>query len=135
LSIYAGDAFKESQDLQEQVESYRERYGCYPEVVLADGIYGTRTNRKFLQGEGIRFGGRPLGRPAKATDENAENLRLAKQQRKQDELERIPIEGKFGQGKNGYRLNCMRAKTAKTSEAACYFFVMNLMVLLRLRCA
>jgi len=31
----------------------------------------------------------------------------------QDSRERIPIEGKFGQGKNGYRLNYIRAKLQK----------------------
>ncbi|MCI5223608.1 MAG: hypothetical protein D3924_13295, partial [Candidatus Electrothrix sp. AR4] len=42
-------------------------------------------------------------------------------------------EGKFGQGKNGYRLNYIRAKLQQTSEAwiNCIFLVMNLMVLLR----
>ena len=131
------DAFNESQDLQAQVERYKARYGYYPEVVLADGIYGTRENRNFLKDNGIRFGGRPLGRPVKPTGENVEQLRLARKQRKQDALERIPIEGKFGQGKNGYRLNCVRARTAKTSEAwiNAIFLVMNLMVLLRLWCA
>jgi hypothetical protein len=45
----------------------------------------------------------------------------------------IPIEGKIGQGKNGYRLNYIRAKTERTSEAwiRAIFLVMNLMVLLR----
>jgi hypothetical protein len=127
------DAFNEGQDLQDQVEQYKTRYGYYPESVLANGIYGTRDNRRFLKGEGIRYGGKPLGRPIKQTELNAEQIKLAKKQRKQDALERIPIEGKFGQGKNGYRLNYIRAKTAKTSEAwiRAIFLVMNLMVLLR----
>ena len=58
---------------------------------------------------------------------------IKKLQRRQDALERIPIEGKFGQGKNGYRLNYIRARTLKTSEAwiNSIFQVMNLMVLLR----
>ena len=130
------DAFNESQDLRDQVESYTTRYGYSPEVVLADGIYGTRENRKYLQGEGIRFGGRPLGRPMKHTAQNAAQIKLEKKLRKQDALERIPIEGKFGQGKNGYRLNYIRAKTAATSEAwiRAIFLVMNLMVLLRCWC-
>ena len=53
--------------------------------------------------------------------------------RVQDSRERIPIEGKFGQGKNGYRLNYIRARRQKTSEAwiNSIFLVMNLMVLLR----
>ncbi|MBL4760952.1 MAG: transposase [Mariprofundaceae bacterium] len=44
---------------------------------------------------------------------------------------RIPIEGKFGQGKNGYRLNLIPAKLASTSEAwvRYIFLVMNLVAL------
>jgi hypothetical protein len=127
------DAFNESQDLKIQVEHYKARYGHYPESVLADGIYGTRGNRSYLQAVGIRFGGKPLGRPIKQTELNAEQIKLAKKQRKLDAVDRIPIEGKFGQGKNGYRLNSIRAKTAKTAEAwiRAIFLVMNLMVLLR----
>ena len=81
------DAFNEGQDLQDQVEQYKTRYGYYPETVLADGIYGTRDNRKYLQGEDIRFGGKPLGRPIKQTGLNTEQVKLAKEQRKQDALE------------------------------------------------
>jgi hypothetical protein len=130
------DAFNESQDLQDHVERYTYRYGYSPEVVLADGIYGTRENRKYLQGEGIRFGGKSLGRPLKQTAQNAGQIKLEKKLRKQDALDRIPIEGKFGQGKNGYRLNYIRAKTAATSESwiRAIFLVMNLMVLIRCCC-
>ncbi len=41
---------------------------------------------------------------------------------------RNQVEGKFGQGKNGYNLNKVRARTSKTSESwiAAIFFVMNL---------
>jgi transposase, IS5 family len=128
------DAFNEGQDLEAQVENYKSRYGCYPEVVLADGIYGTRENRKFLKAKGIRFGGKPLGRPKIQTELNAEEIKKARAQRKQDARERIPIEGKFGQGKNGYRLNYIRARTVKTSEAwiRSIFMVMNLLFLSRI---
>ena len=49
-------------------------------------------------------------------------------------LQRIPIEGKFGQGKNGYRLNYIRVKRADTSFAwiNSIFLVMNLQILLRI---
>lgn len=127
------DAFNESKDLKQQVEEYKQRYGYYPEAVLGDQLYGSRENRTYLKERGIRFGGKALGRPKKKTSENAEQLRLEKQQRIQDSRERIPIEGKFGQGKNGYRLNYIRARLQKTSEAwiNSIFLVMNLMVLLR----
>jgi hypothetical protein len=54
-------------------------------------------------------------------------------QTKADYRQRIPIEGKFGQGKQGYSLNTIHAKTARTSEAWIHsiFLVMNLLVLVR----
>ncbi|MCI5164892.1 MAG: hypothetical protein D3903_02085 [Candidatus Electrothrix sp. GM3_4] len=69
-----------------------------------------------------------MGRAPKETEENKERLRELKAQRIRDSRERIPIEGK-----NGYRLNYIRAKLQRTSEAwiNCIFLVMNLMVLLR----
>jgi hypothetical protein len=38
----------------------------------------------------------PLGRPKQVTDENREQLKQLKAQQRQDYLQRIPIEGKFG---------------------------------------
>jgi IS5 family transposase len=127
------DAFHEGLDLPAQVEAYRRRYGHYPEKVLGDPLYGTRANRRYLKERGIHFAGKPLGRPKKATEENQEELKRLKAQRREEYLQRIPIEGKFGQGKNGYRLNYVRAKLPATSEAWIngIFLVMNLLVLLR----
>ncbi|RIZ67011.1 MAG: hypothetical protein D0531_01525, partial [Methylococcales bacterium] len=67
------------------------------------------------------------------TEQNREQLKQEKQQRQADYRQRIPIEGKFGQGKRAYGLNQIQAKTACTSEAwiNSIFFVMNLLVLLR----
>ena len=128
------DAFHESLDLPTQVEAYRERYGHYPERVIADPIYGTRANRDYLKQRRIRFAGKPLGRPKRETDVNREQLKHDKEQRRQEYLQRIPIEGKFGQGKNGYRLNYIRAKRANTAFAwiNTIFLVMNLLVLQRI---
>ena len=127
------DAYHEGVGLKGQVENYKLTYGHYPEAVLADSIYGTRANRKYLKKLNIRYAGKPLGRPKKQTEENKEELRKEKIRRREEYRQRIPIEGKFGQGKNGYRLNYIRAKTAKTSEAwiRSIFLVMNLMVLFK----
>lgn len=127
------DAFHEGGDLKRQVEAYRDRYGAYPEKVLGDPIYGSRENRRYLKKKKIHFAGKPLGRPKKVTQENQEELKRLKKQRREDYLQRIPIEGKFGQGKNGYRLGYIRAKRADTSSAWIHsiFLVMNLLVLLR----
>lgn len=128
---HSWDAYHEGNDLKGQVEAYRERYGCYPEVVMADPAYGTRDNRAYLKELDIRFGGKPLGRPRKKTPENAEQLKAEKKQRQEDYRQRIPIEGKFGQGKGGYRLNYIRAKRSDTSISwvNAIFMVMNLLVL------
>jgi IS5 family transposase len=127
------DAFHEGQDLESQVEAYRARYGVYPEVVLGDPIYGTRDNRHYLKGLGIRFAGKPLGRPKQVTEDNQKALKRERAKRRAEYLQRIPIEGKFGQGNNGYRLNYIRAKRADTSVAwiNSIFLVMNLLILLR----
>lgn len=125
------DAYHEGTDLKSQVENYKAVHGYYPKVVLADQIYGSRENRRYLKKHKIRYAGKPLGRPKKETAENTIQLREEKKQRREEYRQRIPIEGKFGQGKNGYRLNYIRAKTAKTSEAwiRSIFLVMNLLVL------
>jgi IS5 family transposase len=127
------EAFNESADLSDQVEAFKKRHGHYPAVVLADGIYGTRDNRRYCKDKGIRFGGKPLGRPKKETEANQEELREARRQRRRDHLERIPIEGKFGQGKNRHGLAKIQAKLAATSESwiRAIFLVMNLNLLLR----
>ena len=121
-------------DLKSQVEAYRARHGHYPPVVLGDPVYGTRNNRHYLKGHGIRFAGKPLGGPKKVTDANKEDLKRLKAQQREDYLQRIPIEGKFRQGKNGYRPNYIRAKRADTTFAwiNSIFLVMNLLILLRI---
>ena len=125
-------AFHEGHDLPSQVEAYRQRHGVYPQAVLGDTVYGSRDNRRYLKARGVRFAGKRLGRPNKATGHNQEQLKREAAQRRQDYLQRIPIEGKFGQGKSGYRLNYIRAKRADTSAAwiNSIFLVMNLLKLL-----
>jgi len=81
------EAYHEGNVLEEQVERYRERHGYYPEVVLADQVYGTRANRSYLEQRNIRFAGRALGRPKKITEGNKARLREEKRQRRQDYLE------------------------------------------------
>jgi IS5 family transposase len=131
IDRHSWDAFHEGNDLPEQVQGFYERYGHYPEVVIADNIYGTRSNRAYLKDKGIRFAGKPLGRPPKENAENAEQLKADKKQREKEYRQRIPIEGKFGQGKGAYRMNYIRAKRSDTSISwvNSIFFVMNLLVL------
>lgn len=74
------DAYHEGQDLKTQVENYKTRHGQYPEVVIADTLYGTRENRQYMKDKAIRFAGKPLGRPKKSTAENRTELKALKQQ-------------------------------------------------------
>lgn len=123
------DNFNECLDLQDQVEAYRQRFGVYPQSVHADRIYRTRDNRRYCKKHGIRLSGPRLGRPPKVTPENAAQLKAEANLARQDERDRIPIEGKFGQGKRKYGIGRVMTKLAPTSETAIAlcFLVMNLL--------
>jgi hypothetical protein len=104
--------------MMDYVERYLKRFGFYPKEVLADQIYCTRANRAALKEKGIRLLAKPLGRPS------AVSIHLSPG-------ERNPIEGKFGQAKNGYGLNRIRARLKRTSETwiASIILVLNLVKL------
>jgi hypothetical protein len=124
LDRLSWDAYNESVDLIEQIDKYRQRFGHYPQSVHADKIYRTRGNRKYCKKHGIRLSGPPLGRPPSQPEKQRE-VRI---QAHQDELDRIAIEGKFGQGKRRFSLSRVMCKLAETSETAIAvaFIVMNL---------
>jgi IS5 family transposase len=123
INTLSWDAYNESSDLKKQVIDYQKLNGCYPAVVITDKIYGTRENRAWLKEKGIRYTGKPLGRPS-----IEQSTPYQRRKQKKENGMRSQVEGKFGQGKNGYNLNKIRARTARTSESwiACIFFVMNL---------
>jgi hypothetical protein len=118
LDELSWDAFNEGSHMQEYVEGYRRRFGCYPREVLADKIYCTRENRQILKSKGIKLIAKPLGRPSAVSI----HVRPG---------ERNPIEGKFGQAKTGYGLNRIKARLKQTSESwiAGIFLVLNLVKL------
>lgn len=122
------DAYNEGSDLPAQVEAYAIRFGQYPGKVLADKIYRTRENRRYCAQLGIDLCGPPLGRPRKPSAGNGEALKESKRQRRQDEVDRIPIEGKFGQAKRRFGLGLIQSKLASTSLASISicFIVLNL---------
>jgi IS5 family transposase len=63
LDYLSWDAYNESRHLKDQVEKYKDRFGFYPETVIADKIYGTNDNREYLKSNTIHFSGKALGRP------------------------------------------------------------------------
>ena len=127
LNTLSWDAYNESSDLIKQVEAYKDLNGYYPELIQADNIYPTRENRKYLKERNIRITAPPLGRKSLESKTNYYQRR----RRKQEAMERNQIEGKFGQGKNGYELNRIRARLRSISESwvSCIFFIMNLIKL------
>jgi hypothetical protein len=122
------DNYDEGGDLEFQVERFRELYGCYPELLLADRKYLTRENRRYLKEHGIRIVGKPLGRPPKQELSGYRKYKTRKEQNMRNH-----VEGKFGQGKNGYELNRIRARRQDTSESwiSAILFVMNLTKLMK----
>lgn len=119
LDEISWDAFNEGSHLRAYVEQYRQRFGYYPKEVLADQIYCSRENRRYLKEKGIRLLAKPLGRPSAV---NKQHVRPG---------ERNPVEGKFGQAKTAYGLDNIRARLKNTSESwiACIFLVLNLVKL------
>jgi hypothetical protein len=124
INTFSWDAYHEGKDLIAQTEAYKELHGYYPDLVLVDKAYATRENRKWLKENNIRITAAPLGRKKKIHVKT----NYQKRKNKQEAAERNHIEGKFGQAKNGYRLNQIRAKLRETSESwvSCVFFIMNL---------
>ena len=118
LDELSWEAFNEGSHMMDYVEQYRKRFRFYPKEVLADQIYCTRANRAALKEKGISLLAKPLGRPS------AVSIHLSPG-------ERNPIEGKFGQAKNGYGLNRIRARLKGTSETwiASIILVLNLVKL------
>lgn len=118
LDELSWDAYNEGSHMREYIEKYFKRFGFYPREVLADQIYCTRENRKYLHEKGIKLIGKSLGRPTAVKD----HVRPG---------ERNPVEGKFGQAKTGYGLNRIRARLPATSESwiASIILVLNLVKL------
>ena len=116
------DSFNEGSLLKAAIEAYRNRYGCYPEAVLADKLYRNRANLQYCRDLGIRLSGPKLGRPAKGEETSSKRIE------RQDAAERNAIEGKFGEGKRRYGLGLIRARLPETSASviALQLLVMNL---------
>ena len=116
------NSFNEGTLLKEAVENYKERFGCYPESVMADTIFRNRDNLTYLKLHGIRISGPRLGRPAKS---------LVKAVRAQERLDtgiRNAIEGTYGNAKRKQGLSRIKAKLeiTATTSIAIQFLVLNL---------
>jgi IS5 family transposase len=85
-------------------------------------IYATRENREWLQEHGIRITAPPLG----STLAKEKQTLYCMNKKRKEAAERNQIEGKFGQGKNGYNLNKIRVKLQKISAKSFDFLEYNM---------
>lgn len=65
IKMISFDAYNESNVLISAIERFRERTGSYPERVLADQIYRSRSSLNYCKAHRIRVSGPKLGRKAK----------------------------------------------------------------------
>lgn len=57
LEYHSYDAYNEATNLQDMIEQYKQRTGCYPKRILADRIYRNRDNLGYCSARGIRLSG------------------------------------------------------------------------------
>ena len=80
-----------------------------------DKIYRTKENREWSKEKGIHLSWPKLGRLLKNTTQNKEQILQYKALARQDEIDRIPIETKFGQSKRRFGLDRVMTKLTVTS--------------------
>lgn len=107
------EAFNEGSTLIEAVEAYYQRYGYFPESVLADKLYRTRENLQYCKSKGIRLSGPRLGRPSHSEEKQKEQVRLERQ----DSRERNAVEGKIGEAKRRYGMARIMARLKETAAS------------------
>ena len=105
------EPYNESEDFWKAVYRFHDRYGRWPERILADKIYRSRQTLAFCKEHGIRLSGPALGKPPK----DSKLSRLAKNLEYLDSCDRNEVEGVFGTGKTSYGLGRISVRLEDTS--------------------
>jgi len=113
------EAFNEASVLKENLKEYKRRFGRLPEEVIADQLYGSRWNRRYLNRLKIKGSFKMLGRPGQEEELHKKLLR-------QKQKERNRIEGIIGHGKNHYGMGRIRYRT---EEGAFIWVVMGMIAM------
>ena len=118
------DAYNEGVILQEALDAYKDRNGFYPERVLVDQIYRTRSNRAFCKENNIRISGPKLGAPSR----DKAKKKADEKQAAIDNADRIEIERYFSVAKrrNGMGLITKKRKDTSLSTIAMSVLVTNI---------
>lgn len=119
------EAYNESEDFWSAVYRFHDRYGRWPERILADKIYRNRQTLAFCKEHGIRLSGPALGKPPR----DQELSRQLKKQEYQDNCDRNQVEGVFGIGKTAYGLGRVSVRLEQTTRCVIgvALLLMNLM--------
>jgi IS5 family transposase len=117
------DPYNESTVLQDAVERFHKRNGCYPKKVIADKIYRNRNNLKYCADKGIKLSGPALGRPKQGSDPDAERKSAYR-----DSCDRIAVERAYSLAKRKCGLGRIYTRLESTSRCsiALSVLVMNL---------
>jgi len=101
------DSFNEANELKKSVELYEERFEKKPEVLIADGIYGNRDNRKLLKEAEIPAALKPLGRKSQTEEYKKQKRWIKKKQRLRNQIEGFIAHAKehFGLDKIRYKID------------------------------
>jgi hypothetical protein len=122
------EPFNEGLTLKQAVYNYYNRFGCYPEAIMADKIYRNRANIEFCKKHGIRLSGPKLGRK---TEGQVEEETI---QAYVDSCTRNAVEGATGVLKRRFGLDLIMCYTAHNAfvEAQLNVLAMNLQRRLRI---
>ncbi|MCK4252808.1 IS5 family transposase, partial [candidate division WOR-3 bacterium] len=94
------DAYNESTELKNSLNTFKERFDKAPDCVTTDRIFGTRENRRLLHALDIEDNFIPLGR---SSPDKSKQKRIKKAQKRRNR-----IEGMIGTGKCKYKLERVR---------------------------
>jgi hypothetical protein len=108
------EAFNEGTRLKQSVAFHQKYFGKLSQLG-ADGIYATNENRRYCNKLGIATSFVPKGKAGKLSEQKKE-MRIAL-----SAVRATVLEGSFGNEKNHYLLNKIKAKTQPTEVAWIFF--------------
>jgi hypothetical protein len=119
------NAFNEGKELKKSVLFHYKLFDVRCKEIGADAIYGSRENRAFCQKLGITTNFVPLGRKSKKEDKQKEDKqKLSALGKAIGKARSTVLEGSFGNEKNHYGLDKIKAKEADTEIIWVLFGIM-----------
>ena len=106
------EAYNEAEDFWKIVSRFHDRYGRWPERILADKLYRNRQTLAFCKEHSIRLSGPALGKPPK-------QQQLSRQLKKtgiSGQLRPQRSGGPFGTGKTAYGLGRVSVRLEQTTR-------------------